>query len=264
MVINNKTIWITGASSGIGEACTYLYARQGVNLILTATRAGRLAEVRAECIRLGAQCVILPYDLSDLAHIDELTDKAIMTFGGIDIAFLNAGISQRSKILETDGKVDEKIMAVNFFAPVKISKRLLPDMIKKGGGTIAVTTSISGKFGFPLRSAYASSKFALYGFFETLHAEYYHRNIRVVMVCPGRIKTSISFNALEADGSKHGQMDHGQNNGISAEKAAKKIVKAIDKQEPEVFVGGKELLMVYVKRFFPGLARKMVRKIKAT
>ena len=264
MVIKRKTIWITGASSGIGEACAYLYARQGVNLILTATRVEKLAEVQQECIRLGAQCAALPFDLSDLKHIDELTDNAIAAFGKIDIAFLNAGISQRSKILETDDKVDEKIMAVNFFAPVKISKRLLPEMINQGGGTIAVTTSISGKFGFPLRSAYASSKFALYGFFETLQAEYWDQNIRVVMVCPGRVRTNISYNALEADGKKHGQMDEGQDSGISPEKAAKKIVKAIEKQKPEVLVGGKELLMVYIKRFFPGLARKMVRKIKTT
>lgn len=264
MSIKKKTIWITGASSGIGEACAYLYARQGVNLILTATRAERLAEVQQECIRLGAQCAVLPFDLSNLNHIDELADNAIAAFGKIDIAFLNAGISQRSKILETDDKVDEKIMAVNFFAPVKISKRLLPEMIKQSGGIIAVTTSISGKFGFPLRSAYASSKFALYGFFETLHAEYYDQNIRVVMVCPGRVRTNISYNALEADGKKHGQMDEGQDSGISSEKAAKKIVKAIEKQKPEVLVGGKELLMVHIKRFFPGLARKMVRKIKTT
>lgn len=264
MSIKKRTIWITGASSGIGEACAYLYARQGVNLILTATRVDRLDEVQEECIRLGAQCAVLPYDLADLTHIDELVDKAIAAFGRINVAFLNAGISQRSKILETDSKVDDKIMDVNFFAPVKIGKRLLPDMIKQGGGTIAVTTSISGKFGFPLRSAYASSKFALYGFFETLHAEYYDQDIRVVMVCPGRVRTNISYNALEADGRKHAQMDDGQNNGISAVKAAKKIVKAIDKQKPEVLVGGKELLMVHIKRFFPGLARKIARKTKPT
>lgn len=264
MSIKKRTIWITGASSGIGEACAYLYARQGVNLILTATRVDRLDEVQEECIRLGAQCAVLPYDLADLTHIDELVDKAIAAFGRIDVVFLNAGISQRSKILETDSKVDDKIMDVNFFAPVKIVKRLLPDMIKQGGGTIAVTTSISGKFGFPLRSAYASSKFALYGFFETLHAEYYDQDIRVVMVCPGRVRTNISYNALEADGRKHAQMDDGQNNGISAVKAAKKIVKAIDKQKPEVLVGGKELLMVHIKRFFPGLARKIARKTKPT
>lgn len=261
---NNKTIWITGASSGIGEACAYLFAKEKANLILTATREDKLKEVREKCISLGSKCEILPYDLSDLENIDSLTDKAIAAFGKIDTVFLNAGISQRSKTLDTSFKVDEKIMDVNFFAPVKITKRLLPKMIENGIGTIAVTSSISGKFGFPLRSAYASSKFAVYGFFETVHAEYYDNNIRVVMVCPGRIKTNISYNALEADGRKHAKMDEGQNTGMSAEKAAEKIVKAINKRKPEVLVGGKELIMVYIKRFCPALARKMVRKVSAT
>lgn len=260
-MLNNKTIWITGASSGIGEACAYLFAREKANLILTASRADRLAEVQQECIRLGAQCEILPYDLSDLNHMDGLTDKALVFFGKIDIAFLNAGISQRSTTLETSAVVDEKIMQVNFFAPAKIAKRLLPAMIAQGGGTIAVTSSIAGKFGFPLRSVYAASKFALYGFFETVQAEYYNDGIRVVMVCPGRVRTQISFNALEADGSRHARMDEGQNSGIPAEKAARKIVRAIRQQKPEVLVGGRELLMVYIKRFCPGLSRKLVRRI---
>ncbi len=261
---NTKTIWITGASSGIGEACAYLFANEKINLILTATHEDKLKEVQAKCIRHGAKCKILTYDLSDLENIDELTDKAISAFGKIDVAFLNAGISQRSKTLDTSFMVDEKIMIVNFFAPVKITKRLLPRMIENGGGTIAVTSSISGKFGFPLRSAYASSKFAVYGFFETVHAEYYNDNIRVVMVCPGRIKTNISYNALEADGTKHAKMDSGQNTGMPAEKAARKIVKAINNQKPEILVGGKELIMVHIKRFLPGLARKLVRKVSAT
>ncbi len=257
----NKTIWITGASSGIGEACAYLFAREKANLILTATRADRLAEVQQECIRLGARCEILPYDLSDLNAIDVLTDKAIGLFGPIDTAFLNAGISQRSTTLETSAVVDEKIMQVNFFAPVGIAKRLLPAMIAQGGGTIAVTSSIAGKFGFPLRSAYAASKFALYGFFETVQAEYYNDGIRVVMVCPGRVKTNISYNALEADGQKHGRMDEGQEKGMTAAKAARRIVKAIRKQQPEVLVGGIELLMVYIKRFLPSLSRRLARRI---
>ena len=261
---NNKTIWITGASSGIGEASAYQFAKEKANLILTATREDKLKEVQQKCISQGAQCKILPYDLSDLENIDELTDKAISAFGNIDIAFLNAGISQRSKTLDTSFTVDEKIMAVNFFAPVKITKRLLPKMIENGGGTIAVTSSISGKFGFPLRSAYASSKFAVYGFFETVHAEYYNDNIRVVMVCPGRIKTNISYNALEADGTKHAKMASGQLGGMSAQKAAIKNVRAKNNRKPEVLVGGKELVMVYIKRFFPALARKLVRKVSAT
>ena len=261
---NNKTIWITGASSGIGEASAYQFAKEKANLILTATREDKLKEVQQKCISLGAQCKVLPYDLSDLENIDELTDKAISAFGDIDIVFLNAGISQRSKTLDTSFTVDEKIMAVNFFAPVKITKRLLPKMIENGGGTIAVTSSISGKFGFPLRSAYASSKFAVYGFFETVHAEYYNDNIRVVIVCPGRIKTNISYNALEADGTKHAKMDSGQQDGMSAQKAAIKIVRAINNHKPEVLVGGKELIMVYIKRLFPALSRKLVRKVSAT
>ena len=256
-------VWITGDSSGIGEACSYLFAEEGARLILTATREEQLEKVRQKCIHLGAQCEVLPCDLSEIDRLDAVTDKAVSIFGQIDVMFHNAGISQRSKTIDTDFSVDKRIMDVNFFAPVKITKSLLPKMIENGGGTIAVTTSISGKFGFPLRSAYSASKFAQYGFFETVQAEYYDQNIRVVMVCPGRVKTNISYNALEADGTKHAQMDDGQAGGIPAEKAAEKIVKAIRKQKPEVFVGGKELLMVYIKRFLPGLARRMVRKVKA-
>lgn len=263
-MLYNKTIWITGASSGIGEACAYLWAKEKVSLILTATGEERLAEVQQECIRLGARCEILPFDLSRLDEIDMLTDRAVALFGSIDIAFLNAGISQRSMVLDSSPEVDHKIMDVNFFAPLKITRRLLPMMIENGGGTIAVTSSIAGKFGFPLRSVYASSKFALYGFFETVQAEYYDQNIRVVMVCPGRVTTRISMNALEADGTRHGRMDEGQQKGISAEKAARRIVKAIKKRKPEVLVGGPELLMVYIKRFLPALSRVMARRIKAT
>ena len=261
---NRKTIWITGASSGIGEATAYQFAKDKTNLILTATNLEKLNIVKEKCVSLGAHCKILQYDLSDLENIDKLTKDAIAAYGTIDTAFLNAGISQRSKTLDTSFKVDEKIMTVNFFAPVKITKQLLPKMIENGGGTIAVTSSITGKFGFPLRSAYSSSKFAVYGFFETVHAEYYNDNIRVVMVCPGRIKTNISYNALEADGSKHAKMDEGQDTGMSAEKAAIKITKAINNRKPEVLIGGKELIMVYIKRFLPGLARKLVRKVSAT
>ena len=258
-----KVIWITGASSGIGEACAYLFAKENAKLILTALEADLLAAVQKKCISLGGKCEIIPYDLSDIEGIPLLVDKALQLFGRVDIMYNNAGISQRAKAGETLFDVDKKIMDVNFFAPVRITKLLLPQMIENGGGTFVTTTSISGRFGFPLRSAYCSSKHALYGFFETVHAEYYEQNIRCVQVCPGRVKTNISFYALENDGKQHGKMDAGQAGGISVEKAAKKIVKAIHKQKPEVLIGGKELLMVYFKRFFPALNRKLVRSIKS-
>jgi len=260
----NKTVWITGASSGIGEACAYLFAVEKANLILTATGTEALDKTRQKCIELGATCVILRYDLSNLAGIPELVENAFQCFGSIDILFNNAGVSQRGKSLDTLFEVEKKIMDINFFAPVMITKLVLPEMIRKGSGTIAVTSSIAGKFGFPLRSAYSASKHALYGYFETLQAEYYSKNIKVVMICPGRVNTNISLNALEQDGKKHGILDSGQAGGISSEKAAIQIVDAIYKQRPEVFVGGKELLMVTINRLFPGLARKLIRKIKPT
>ncbi len=260
--LNGKIAWITGASSGIGEACAYLLAKQGCRLIVTALEQQKLLEVKQKCIDLGAECEVLVYDLSDIEGINNLVEKAINLYGAIDILFNNAGISQRAKAGDTLFEVDKKIMDVNFFAPVKMTKLLLSKMIENGGATIVTTTSISGRFGFPLRSAYCSSKHALYGFFETIHAEYYDQNIRVVLVCPGRVKTNISLYALEHDGKQHAKLDAGQAGGISVDVAAKKIVKAIIKQKPEVLIGGKELLMVYIKRYFPKLSRKLVRKIK--
>lgn len=262
MTFENKTIWITGASSGIGEACAYLFAKEKANLILTATREEKLSEIQTVCLEYGAKCEILPYDLSGLEGIPGLVEKALGLFGEIDIMFNNAGISQRAKAGETLFEVDQKIMDINYFAPVKITKLLLPHMIKNGGGILVTTTSISGRFGFPLRSAYSASKHALYGFFESLQAEYYKENIRSVIVCPGRVSTNISFYALEKDGRQHGKMDAGQAGGISSEKAARKIIKAIRKRKPEVLIGGKELLMVYFKRFIPSLNRLLARKIK--
>ena len=262
MTFENKTVWITGASSGIGEACAYLLAKEKANLILTALEADLLTKVREKCVSLGGKCEILPCDLSDIESIPALVDKALVFFGRIDIMYNNAGISQRAKAGDTLFEVDKKIMDVNFFAPVRITKLLLPHMIENGGGTFVTTTSISGRFGFPLRSTYCASKHALYGFFETIHAEYYARNIRCVLICPGRVKTNISFYALEANGRQHGKMDAGQAGGIAVDKAAKKIIKAIRRQTPETLVGSTELLMVYFKRFIPALNRKLARSIK--
>jgi len=260
----NKTIWITGASSGIGAACALLFAKEKANLILTASRVEALKITQDKCIQLGAKCEILPYDLSCMEGIPALVETALKCYGGIDILYNNAGISQRGLTADTLFEVDKKIMDINYFAPVLITKLILPGMLEKQYGTIAVTTSIAGRFGFPLRSSYSASKHALYGFFESLQAEYYDRHIRVVLICPGRVTTNISMNALESDGQRHAVLDSGQEGGISAEKAARKIVKAIYRQKPEVLIGGKELIMVIIKRFFPGIARILVRKIKPT
>lgn len=262
-VFSDKIIWITGASSGIGEECAYLFAGKGATLILTALEEDLLEKVKLRCLNEGAPDVaLLPFDLSQINQLQELAEKAIAQFGRVDILYNNAGISQRSTTTETEMKVIRKIMDVNYFAPVILTKALLPQMINNGGGQLVVTTSIAGRFGFPLRCAYSSSKHALYGLFETIQAEYYDQNIRVTIVCPGRVQTKISFYALEKDGTQHGKLDRGQAKGVTAKQAARKIVSAVAKQKREVLVGKEELLMTYIKRFFPGLAAKMARKLK--
>ena len=258
-----KSVWITGASSGIGAACARRYAAQGARLVLTSSSAERLEKVAEKCRREGAvQVTVLPYDFSSADGLAELVMKAWDAAEGIDIVMMNAGISQRTNVEDTSMEMVRKIMEVNYFSPVAIAKKLLPLMVSRGGGNIAVTTSIAGRFGFPLRCGYSSSKFALYGFFETLQAEYYDSGIRVTIVCPGRVRTNISRYALDKGGKPHGVLDPGQENGMSAEDAARIIVKAIAKGRLEVLVGRRELLMVWIKRFFPGLCARLARKIR--
>lgn len=257
------SVWITGASSGIGAACARRYASEGARLVLTSSSADRLEAVASECRALGASSVtVLPYDLTCIDAVDVLVENAWAACGGIDVVMLNAGISQRTNVEDTSMDMVRKIMEINYFAPVAIAKALLPKMVERGGGKMAVTTSIAGRFGFPLRCGYSSSKFALYGFFETLQAEYHDAGIRVTIVCPGRVSTNISKYALDKGGKPHGVMDPGQANGMSADDAARIIVSAVAKGKREVLVGRKELLMVYIKRFFPGLCARLARKIK--
>ncbi|MBR6161450.1 MAG: SDR family oxidoreductase [Bacteroidales bacterium] len=260
---NGQVIWITGGSSGIGEACAYRYAAEHASLVLTALTAEELEPVVAKCRDLGATVYALPYDLQHPDGIEALAEEAWNAFHRIDILYCNAGISQRTTVEDTSMGMIRKLMEINYFAPVAIAKAVLPKMLAAGGGHIAVTTSIAGKFGFPLRCGYCSSKHALYGFFETLQAEYSDRNIHVTIVCPGRVRTNISLHALDKDGKPHGKMDPGQGGGLSPEQAAKIIQKAIDRSKREVLVGRKELIMVYVKRFFPGLCAKIAKRIKS-
>lgn len=257
-----QTVWITGASSGIGRACALEYAARSCRLVLTSTSRQALDQVRDRCLQLGSPGVrVLPYDLQESDGIKLLVHQAWDAFGGIDILFCNAGVSQRTRIEDTPMPMMRKIMEINFFAPVAMAQAILPMMIRNGGGRIAVTTSIAGRFGFPLRCAYSSSKHALYGFFETLRAENRDGGISVTIVCPGRVRTNISMNALDRGGIRHGQMDPGQDGGLSASKAARRIVRAIQRRKHEVLVGRGELAMVYIKRFFPGLCDRLASRL---
>lgn len=261
MSFSGKVIWITGASSGIGEALAYEWSKLGACLILSARRENELERVKAACMH-GERCVIAPLDLAKQEDVESVADRLLQQFGTIDILVNNGGISQRSLAIETHTDVDRQIMEVDYFSGVALAKKLLPAMVAKGSGHIIAISSIVGLFGFPLRSAYSAAKHAVHGFYESVWAELHTRGIRVTVVCPGRILTSVSVNALTGDGSPHGEMDHGQAGGISAETCARKIIQAVRKNKKEVYIGKTDLLMIYFKRYIPWLYYRLVSKVQ--
>jgi short-subunit dehydrogenase len=258
---DNKVIWITGASSGIGEATAYQFAKSNVKLVLSARRKEELERVKRNTGLNPENVLILPMDVEEMEEFDNLTKKVIDTFGQIDILFNNAGISQRSFTLETALSVYKKILDVDLLSVIALTKSVLPYMVEKNMGHIAATSSVAGIVATPGRSGYAAAKFGLIGFYDALRAEVYKNNIGVTVVCPGYINTDISKNALSSDGTKYGKMDQNQIHGLSAEQCAKEILGAISSNKNEIYIGGfKELAGVYLKRFLPDLLSKIVRK----
>ncbi|MBC6365173.1 SDR family oxidoreductase [Algoriphagus sp. AK58] len=259
--MSHPVIWITGASSGIGEAAAKKFSKEGYSLILSSRKINELQRVQKECSHPHA-IRILPLDLSDSSDFENITRQAISFFGKVDILLHNGGISQRSLIKDTNLEVDRKLMEVNYFGTVALTKAILPHFIQRKSGQFAVVTSLVGKFASPYRSSYAASKHALHGFFDTLRAEHFQDGISVTMICPGFIRTKVSINALTADGSPLGEMDEAQAKGMSPEACAAEMFDAIRSQKEEVYIGGKETLAVYLKRFFPGIFSKILRKAK--
>ncbi len=264
MDFTGKTIWITGASSGMGKATAIELSKKNLRLIISDRDEKGLINTAAEIKKNGSQARIVVLDMSAQDEITSTANRILSDGKTIHALYQFAGISQRSLVLETPLENDRKIMEVNFFGIITLAKAILPHMIKNGGGQFAVASSLVGKFGFPLRSAYAASKHALHGFFESLLAENYDEGVRVSMIIGGRIQTNISKFALNKEGKEHGKLDDGQANGISPEKAAVQIIKGLKKEKREIPVGGKELNMLKIKRFLPGLAYKLARNIKPT
>lgn len=259
----DKVIWITGASSGIGEALAIAFAKQGARLVLSSRREEELQRVRKSCNLDDDHCLLLPFDLAETKNIDQVTARVLNKFGAIDVLINNGGISQRSYAKETPLEIDRKIMEINFFGTIAVTKSVLPQMLKQKSGHIIVMSSVSGKFGFYLRSAYSASKHALHGFFESLRMEVHKENIHVLIVCPGKIKTNISINAINEKGQKHGVMDESQANGLNAGACAEQIMNAMHNGEEEIYVGqARERKALWVKRMFPKLFSKKIRKQK--
>lgn len=261
--MNNKVVWITGASSGIGEALVYEYNKAGAKLIISSRNRDELFRVKANC-KNPVNIHVLSLDLENTASLSGKAEEAIRIYGRIDILINSGGISQRGLALETELETEQRLMNINFWGTTVLSKAVLPNMIANGGGNIVCISSLVGKFGTRMRSAYSASKHALHGYFDSLRSELYDKKISITIICPGFIKTNVTLNALTANGTPQGTMDSAQENGMLAEDCAKQIVQAIKSNKEEVYIGGKEVKGILFKRFFPLRFSKYLRTAKVT
>lgn len=251
--LRDQVVWITGASSGIGEQMALQAARQGARVVLTARRVAELERVRAACPD-PSRIAVLPLDLTDMDAV-QAAEQAAAFFGPVQVLVNNAGISQRSRVLDTSMEVYRRLFEVDFFACVALTKAVLPGMVARGSGRIVVISSVVGYVGAPLRSGYCAAKHALHGFYDALRAELWREGIRVTLVCPGFIRTQVSVNAITGDGGRHGRMDPSTDRGMSPEKCAQQAWRAVARGRDEVLVGAGEAMLVRLKRFLPGVAR---------
>jgi short-subunit dehydrogenase len=254
-----KTVWITGASSGIGEALAKRFAFAGSRLILSARRENELQRVAALCSNAAAVSIV-PLDLSRPENMGDAVHRALSAVRHIDVMVHNAGISQRAFASDTNFEVDDRLMRTNYLGPVALTKALLPSMRERRQGQFIVVTSVLGKIGLPGRSGYCASKHALHGFFDTLRAELSQDGIEVLLVLPGWVRTNVSLNSLTGDGSPHAKMDPGTAGGMTAEECAARIVSAAESGKQEIHpVRMTERLALEVNRLAPGLFRRIIR-----
>lgn len=255
MELKNKTVWITGASSGIGEALAYEMARAGATIILSARSERELQRVCAACMFAEKHCIV-PLDLAKHHELEDTVTRIWETHGPIDILINNAGLSQRYLVADSNFELDKRIMDTNFLGTIALTRPVLKRMLLRNSGQIAVVSSMLGLYGIQTRAAYSASKHALKGYFESLRNELINTDVNITLIYPGYINTQITQNALLADGTSFGRMDNAHAKGILPAECAQKIVKAIEHKKAVVFIAGaKERLGAFMARFFPGLFR---------
>jgi short-subunit dehydrogenase len=258
-----KVVWITGASSGIGESLVKELAGLGSKVILSARRIEELERVAREAGLTEADSLIIPMDMEDYENFESKVNLAIKKFDHVDYLFNNAGVSSRALAMETPVKIDKKIMDINYLGNIALAKALLPHMVSRRSGHIIITSSVNGKLGVPMRSAIAAPKHALHGFYNTLREELWEYNIKITIIIPGYINTNVSVNALTASGEKFNKMSKYMTEGMDPRILARKILKAVIKGKREAKFGGSEILGIYLNKFFPALLSRKLRKMQA-
>jgi len=258
---SNKVVWITGASSGIGKELAVQLAKQNATLILSSRREASLLEVKARLAFADKHCVI-PLDLSESENFEALVEETYSHHGKIDFLINNGGISQRSLCLETSEAVDRKVMEVDYFGTIKLTKLVAAKMVTERQGSIVSISSVAGKVGSPYRSAYSGAKHALIGFMDCLRAEIAQFGVKIQVVCPGWIQTDISRNALIGDMSKFGQLDQEIAKGMPVEEFVVMLIKVIKSgKEEAIIASGMPLLASHLRRLIPNKFHKIIRKI---
>ncbi len=261
--MSSQTVWVTGASSGIGEALALRYAREGASLVLSARRKDELERVAGLCRDAGLpadQVLVLPLDVTDWESLPAAVQAVLDTFGAIDLLVNNAGVSQRSLCKDTDMAVYQKLMDVDVMGQIALTKAVLPHMLERGSGHLAVTASVAGKVGVPQRTGYCAAKHAVMGFFDALRAEVEGQGIKVSTIVPGFIRTDISRNALAGDGSAFGKLDDNIAGGMDVTECAEVVFKGLSAKKREIPVGkGKEMAALWIKRVSPEALFRIIR-----
>jgi dehydrogenase/reductase SDR family member 7B len=233
-----QAVWITGASSGIGAALARAYAKRGCRLVLSGRNEQALAAVAAQC---GVPHLILPFDTADFAAAQTAADTAWAWSGGIDVLVNNAGISQRSLAIDTDFPVYQRMIDVDLLGPIALTQALLKRMAERKSGQLVFISSLAGKTGSPLRSAYCAAKHGLVGYADALRIELDGHGIKVIVATPGSIRTDVSRNAVTADGSRRGVSDKAIDTGIDPDDFAARMLAAIDAGEREIAIAEHEM-----------------------
>ncbi|XID75686.1 SDR family oxidoreductase [Alkanindiges sp. WGS2144] len=260
--LTGKVVWITGASSGIGEALAHQFAKHGAQVVLSARRLDELERV-ARHLRNPEQHMILPLDVTDYPALAAAYGEVIQKKGRLDWLINNAGISQRALIHDTTEQTDRKIMEIDYFAPVAITRQVLPSMLKQGSGHVVFVSSVAGLLGTQYRASYAAAKGAIHLWANSLRAEMADQGLKVAIIFPGFVKTNVSVAALTGDGHALGTMDDAQANAMSADEFAKQAIEALVAGQEYIVIGGlKEKLGVWLSRIYPPLMYKMIRKSK--
>ncbi|WP_296403453.1 SDR family NAD(P)-dependent oxidoreductase [Psychrobacter sp.] len=258
------TIWITGASSGLGEALALECARSGAAVILSGRNTKKLEAVKDKC-KQSNKHLIVPFNILDEVQTNNAYATVIQQAGRIDWLINNAGVSQRSLIMETTEEVERQLMEIDYFAQTRLTRLVLPDMIANGGGKVVMVSSVAGLLGTQYRGAYGAAKSAIHMWANSLRAELSDHNINVATVFPGFIQTNVSINALTADGSVQGTMDEATGNGLTAKAFAKQTIQALRSNEEYIIVAGqKEKIATLINRLSPTKLYKLIRRSKVT